>query len=219
MKAVAVPDTSEIDSKTSLVVTAAEALEISNPQEYVEASGFLQDIKGLQNEIDDTFDTPIKLAHEAHKSIIGARNKHRVPLEQAEMLVKKKVGEYQRLEEKARKEQERKLLAETLKREEEARKEAAKELEQKGKPEEAKQVLETPVIPPPVVLQPQTPKIKGITTRETWKFRITNSDLIPKEYMTPDVTKIRGVVRAMKGQTNIPGIEAYPESTVSAKAR
>ena len=34
---------------------------------------------------------------------------------------------------------------------------------------------------------------------------------IPAAYLVPDMVKIGAVVRAMKGTTNIPGVEAYEE--------
>jgi hypothetical protein len=55
--------------------------------------------------------------------------------------------------------------------------------------------------------------------RENWKFRVTNEKLIPREYLKADEIKIGGVVRALKGSTNIPGVEVYNESIINAGRR
>ena len=47
----------------------------------------------------------------------------------------------------------------------------------------------------------------GIKGREQWDFEIVDAALIPREYLVPDMAAIRGVVKAMKGKTNIPGIQ------------
>lgn len=45
--------------------------------------------------------------------------------------------------------------------------------------------------------------------REEWKFEITDPAAIPREYMTPDEKKIGGVVKALKGDADIPGVRVY----------
>ena len=51
-----------------------------------------------------------------------------------------------------------------------------------------------------------------------WKFRINDVGKIPHEYMIPDEQKIGAVIRATKGQVQIPGVEIYSEDSVSARA-
>ncbi len=55
---------------------------------------------------------------------------------------------------------------------------------------------------------------EGIQTRVTWKFRVDESKL-PMEYMMVDEEKIDAVVRVLKGDTDIPGVEAYPDTTIA----
>jgi uncharacterized membrane protein YqiK len=61
-------------------------------------------------------------------------------------------------------------------------------------------------------------KVSGISTRENWTFEITDPALIPREYLMIDESKIRGVVRALKDATNIPGVRAYSEKSIAARA-
>ena len=50
-----------------------------------------------------------------------------------------------------------------------------------------------------------------------WKWKITDSDRVPKEYLTLDEKKINAVVRSQKENTDIPGIEVYQEETTSVR--
>lgn len=52
----------------------------------------------------------------------------------------------------------------------------------------------------------------GISKRSIWHFRVTDAGAIPDEYWTLDEKRIGGVVRALKADTKIPGIEVYEET-------
>ena len=73
----------------------------------------------------------------------------------------------------------------------------------------ADSVVTAPVAP--------APKVKGISTRKKWSFEIANADLIPREYLIPNEVAIGGVVRALKGATNIPGIRVVSTNIMSAR--
>lgn len=61
-------------------------------------------------------------------------------------------------------------------------------------------------------------RASGISIPKIWKYRIVDPKLIPDEFWILDEAKIGKVVKAMKATTNIPGIEAFEEATVSAKS-
>ncbi len=66
------------------------------------------------------------------------------------------------------------------------------------------------------VVQPTMPS--GVSTRTIWKFRYTNVELIPRKYWVVDSAALQAEVNANKGNTAIPGIEAYPDTSISASA-
>ena len=68
------------------------------------------------------------------------------------------------------------------------------------------------------VIHREAPKVEGLSTRTTWKFRISDERAIPREYLAIDEQKIRKVVQALKGDTNIPGVEVYAEESMAARA-
>ena len=61
------------------------------------------------------------------------------------------------------------------------------------------------------------PKVKGISTRKKWSFEIVDQAKIPREYLVPNEVAIGGVVRALKGATNIPGIRVVSTDIMSAR--
>lgn len=69
------------------------------------------------------------------------------------------------------------------------------------------------------VLPAAPPKVSGLSSRQVWKYRVKNLSLVPREYLMLDEKKTGGVVRAMKADTNIPGIEVYPETDYAASRR
>ena len=93
-----------------------------------------------------------------------------------------------------------------------------KKLEVNGQSAEAKRVERQPLIVAPVVVSVEKPSLNRINLTERWGFRVVDAALIPREWLLPDMVKIGKVVRALKGETRISGIETYCETGVSAGA-
>jgi hypothetical protein len=140
-------------------------------------------------------------------------------LVEAENHLKPMISRYQAEQERIRQEEEARIRRELAKQEEEARLQAAIEAEKAGHKAEAEEILSEPVPVSPVILPKTTPKVEGISSREVWKFRIVDATKIPREYMVPDEVGIGSVVRSTKGKVQIPGVEIYKESVVSAGRR
>lgn len=205
-------ETEEVETKALSIVDQAKTVKVVDSETYTAAGMMWKTIKDMMKEIDDTFDGIIKKAHEAHKEAIAKKAKYYQPLDLASRQVKKLMSDYDLEQERIRKAEEDRLREIARKEEEDRRLAEAILAEQSGQKEEAEAILETPVQAPPVVLAKTTPKLTGGPVYRTiWKFRIKNPALIPREYLVPDEVKIGGVVRALKGQTNIPGVEIYEE--------
>lgn len=61
------------------------------------------------------------------------------------------------------------------------------------------------------------PKLEGISFAETWSGEVTDPSLIPAEYLTPDIEKLKAVTKALKDATNIPGWKATKGKTISVR--
>jgi hypothetical protein len=219
-KGASLPDTKEIDSKAVSAAEEARGLSVATRPEYERAGAFLIALKDIEREIDATFDPVTKAAYEAHRAAIAARDKHREPIREAEKIIKEKMGGFQRIEEKRLREEEVRLRELAKQEEEQDRLKAAQVLIEDGRADEALALLEGEVETPPIYM-PETsaPKVKGIVTREVWKFRIKDPSKIPCDYHTVDEAKIRTVVRATEGKIVIPGVEIYMEKEIAAGGR
>lgn len=209
----------ELETQALTVPERAKLIVITTAAEFIVAGELLKTVKALRAEIDDTFDPIIKKQFEAHREAIAQKKKVDAPLVEAEGILKPRIAGYLREEERKRQEEEMRLQKQAREREEAEQLAKADILHEIGEVDAANQVLNEEIYVPPVVLPSAAPKVSGISMRETWDFDIIDVNKIPREFMVPDLVKIRGLVRAMKRATNIPGIRPKAVSGISAGRR
>lgn len=210
------PDTSKLDQESNAIVSAAKSLEIVTNDHLLSAGEFLKRIKRAKNVLDETFNDPIRKAHEAHKAMVAAKKQHETPLSDAERVVKRKMGDYTAEQERLRREEEARLREIERQKEEERRLVEAERLEAAGETESADAVLDAPPAPVPVVVPKTTPKVDGVSYRTIWKHRIVEPNAIPRQWLIPDEKAIGAHARSMKDRASIPGVEFYSEQSVAA---
>lgn len=214
-------ETTEVENKALSIMDQAKAVKIVDAGSYTVAGLLWKSIKDMMKEVADTFDPIIEKAHASHKEALAQKAKFYAPLEAAYRSVKGlmstydaeqeriRLAEQRRLDEIARKAEEERLLQEAIAAEEEARRNGATKEEAA---QEAEAVIAAPVYVAPVIIPKATPKLAGGPVYRTiWKFRITDAAKIPRQYLVPDEVKIGQIVRALKRESNIPGIEPYEE--------
>lgn len=59
-----------------------------------------------------------------------------------------------------------------------------------------------------------TGKVGQISTREVPKYKLTNEELVPREFCSPDMAKIK---KALDAGIQVPGAEKYYEKVISAR--
>jgi len=209
-------DTTKIVDETSNALTKAQRFIIDSNDAYEAAGDFLRGLKTIQKEIDETFDGPIKAAFASHKSIVAAKKKHAEPLTEAESVLKSKMIVWSREQEKIR-------LAEQARADELARKHAEElraaevaALKAAGEKEQAIALQEKPVVAAPIVVPKATPKVDGIAVKKTWDFRVVDESKLPRKYLSVNAQAIRAEVKAMRGETSIPGVEVFEVESISA---
>ena len=88
--------------------------------------------------------------------------------------------------------------------------------ESRGDSAKAEQFQErAAVVVAPTVAAPAL-KVQGESTREVWKFEVTDPTLVPRPYLVVDESAIRKVVQALKGGTDIPGVRVYSEKQLAS---
>jgi len=215
-----VPETEEVGVKALSIVDQSKAIKIVDSETYLKAGSILTTIKEMIKEVEDTFTPICDAAFKAHRKAVEKRDGFLNPLKDAMKGVKgamnnydieierARIAEQKRLEDIARKEEEERRIQEAIEAEAEAKRNGATAQEAA---QEAEAIISEEIYIPPVVLPKETPKVKGVSFRTIWKFRITNANAIPRQYLVPDEKAIGAVVRSSQGRIKIPGVEPYEE--------
>jgi hypothetical protein len=212
-------EANEIQERALTVPEQAKAIIIITNEDYTRAGEILLTIKDIRKEIDATFDPIIKKAHEAHKEAVAQKKKIDAPLIEAEGIIKPRISDYLAEQERIRRAEENRLREIARKEEEERQLMEAIAAEQAGETEEAAAIINEPVYVAPVVVPKSVPKIQGVSTQKRWTFRVVDPSKVPREYLAVDEQKIGAVVRALKDQCKINGVEVYSEDIVTAGRR
>lgn len=217
----------QIEQNAVVVSDEAGSLVIKTDEGLQTAGLMLTGIKRLRREIDGSYDPIIKKAHEAHREAIEQKKKVNAPLVKAEGIIKPKIALYTDEQERIQKQEEARVRKEQeeaekkRKEDEDKRIQEAADLEEAGKPEEADAILDEPepeTASAPIVLPPKPAKAEGVSVKKVWKFRIKDESQIPRNFLMVDEKKIGQLVRAMKDEAVVPGVEVYSESQVSARS-
>lgn len=228
-----------------LMIIASE-LVIDVPDKFETAARWLREVVApLKRTITETFRPRIEEAHALHKGLLADEKRFLAPVEEADRLVRGKLAAYEAEQARLRREAEAAAQRERERLEREARELAAAEqrrlqteaedrrlqeavqLEAAGDRDGAERMIAAPVaapvVTPATVFVPRPPiaappKVEGVSFRTEFDFRIVDESRIPREYLAVDEKKIRGVVKALRQQARIPGVEVFERRVSSVRA-
>lgn len=185
------------------LVTKANSIVVSNPEEYAEARGFLGNVRDLKKKILEFIDPHIDRANVAHKALTADRRKMTANPDEALATVDGKLNAYNREKEHERQVEQARLQ----KIEEDKRIAEAAELEEVGDAEAAEEHLDAPMPVPQA--PPAVPKLQDtVRIREKWTLKIVDATLIPDEYRVVDTPRLEALARTQKGAFSVAGCEA-----------
>lgn len=205
---------SDLQKQTPAIVKRAQSLAVTNQESYVGAGEILKSIKNLEAQIIDRFIDAKSKAFQAHKAITALEKELLAGPQQARKVVEGKLAFWRDEQERVRVAEQQRLQDQLEAEAEKARAKEAAKLQKAGKTKEAKALLKEEIIVDTVEIPSTVPKVEGLTVQIRWGFEIIDATLIPREYLVPDETKIRKVVFALRGDTNIPGIKPF-EKTIT----
>lgn len=210
----------------------AKTLVVTNPQEYAYAGELLKKVRDNRKQGAWVMQPLKAIAKTIADKFRTMELEHLNKCEQIESIIEPKMVAQKQREREAAQAEERRINEEAHRRAQEQAEEDRKAREKAiaasqkageiGKREAAKQVkaaeedakLAAAAVQE-VKVEPNTPKIAGLRQRVVWKYRITEVDLIPREYMMPNEVKIGQAVRDKKTEGHIiPGIVAYYEDAI-----
>lgn len=203
-----------IEVKKEMVVTEGNifALKVIDAGTYKQAGEFVSLRKALKVKIKADLDPICEAANLAHKSATSYRKEQLDKLIPGDNYLNKQMTAWNIEQERLRKEEEDRLRRIAEAKAEEEQLQAAAEAEASGNTEEAEEIINEPIYVAPPVVEKSVPKVDGQAMTITWKWRLKNEAMIPRQYMKIDEVAINAAVRSLKDKTQIPGIEIYPES-------
>jgi hypothetical protein len=212
----------------SPVVSHADAINVTNAEQYQGASLLLKEVKTAMERVDVELIEPAKEAkRKAEKNRKNLVDIFRAPLEKAEGIIKSKMLMYKSEEELKRIAEERRLQAEA---DERARKEREKLLKHASKlktperQEEYRQMAEEVEVPV-VTVPSKVPEIKGQSFRKIWKGRVIDKAAFlefvvnnPHFLHMIDVNQkeLNNFASSSKGEVVLLGIEFYEDEIMAS---
>lgn len=194
---------------------AAKNLVIKSAEGYEQAAQLLKNIKGSLATIEDARTRITGPLNASLREVNAQAKAAAAPFLADEATIKRAMIAYS--DEQDRLQRERQRIANEAALKEQARlKEIADRAAAKGQTGKAEQFEERAAAVVAPVVQTEAPKVSGISIPKVWTFEITDEDLIPREYLVVDETRIRRVVTALKGDTKIPGVRVFEQKRIAA---
>ena len=196
-----------IEKEVSRIVEEARSFVVANLADYQAATEFSLNCKSLEKKIKADFKDSKEAAKAAHDKVCAQEKSHLQPLIEAQKIVDtRSMSWYRSYQDKL--EEERGTREEAARKQsEEIRLNQAIQAEKAGDKQRSEALLAQPITVS--VPKQEAPKIDGVSIVKLWDAEIIDANAIPREYLTPDILKIRQVARAMKDQTNIPGVRVF----------
>lgn len=196
---------------------------VRDPGSYEVAAGFLLKAKQKIREAEAYWDPEIKRAREQHLALCGKRDDMKRPLESLVHDLDNRMKVWRVNERERQRKAELEAQAEATKRAEAERKDEAKLLKKAGRADEAQALLEKPIEAPLVILPTEIPKVKGLSHRFVYKWRLKDSSKLHQGYLIPDEPSIGATVRKMgkraEAVVGAGAIEVYEEEISAGRAK
>jgi len=200
-----------------LITAQAGSLRIVSPEAYEDAGALLKTIKGALRQIETQRTLITAPMNEALRNANAQAKVASAPFEAAEKRIKGAMIAYADEQERLRQAEQRKA-EEVARREREKFEAQAAKAAASGKADKAEQLEERAAAVVAPVINREPPKVTGVSTREVWKFEVTDPSLVPRQYLEVDESKIRRVVHALQGDAGIPGVRVWSERQLAAGA-
>ena len=214
-----------IRNEVSLVERTAMDVVINNDDDFEMAAEITKNVKRVNKKVTEYWE-PLRVStKKAYDDVLKRKKEMLAPLEAAERILKGKIGDYTMKKEAERRQREAVMR-------ELARKEAERKLEEAAKAEAAgdslaaefamaeAEVMETACMNAHVASN--VPKANGVTHSRTWKIVNIDISKVPTEIagtiIRPvDESAVMALIKATKGQIQIPGIEYQESMNISVR--
>jgi len=212
------PEAEAQASAADRMLADAGALRVASNTDYEAAGEQVRHIARLKKELEATRKSMTAPLDDAKKRIMDFFRKPQQALEDAERAISRTMLAWKQEQDRARREAEA-AAAEAARKERERLEKQAAAAAKKGQDEKAAALNAAAVsMPAAPVVHMAAPTAAGVSTREVWHFEINDAAALPREFLIPDEKAIGAMVRARKGDTNIPGVRVWAEETLVKRA-
>lgn len=209
-----------VETKIPEVVQMARGIiEVKSNETEAFAVEYCKILKTAQKQVSETFDPMVEKAHQAHKEATTQRAKFLDPLKAEEKRIKDLIGNYRLELERQRKAEEDRIKAEQERLLAEERKRLLEKAEQEsksGNEEKANDLAfqSATLELGGVAVVSKAVKQTGMAVPMTWKARIVNEALIPRQFLIVNEKALNDFAKTSFGKTPIAGVEFYEEPNV-----
>ncbi len=193
-----------IAARSADALALANKLAITDDGSAMKAGAFLKMLKALQAEVKRDREDERISAKATLDAIVAGRNKHLLPLQQAETIVKTKQIAYEDAQIAKRKADQAELARQAREEMEAAEAQAmleASALEEVGATEQAQAVREAPIEPIAPIILPQIKlDVQGQHTTVRWKVRLVDKEKIDRDLLAFDQVAANQAVQTIKNE-------------------
>jgi hypothetical protein len=209
-----------VEAEVLPVARQAQALVVRNSEEHLACVDYLKLNKAAQKRVHDVLDPIVEAAHSAHKAATALRNRILDPILAGERQAKQVDRDWQLAEEEKRLAEQRALQAKADAQAAAERARLEKDAAKLKTPElKAARMEQAAAIVAPVVHVERTVESAGTTIKKTWKCRVVDAALVPREWMTVNQQALDAFARATKGAMPVAGCEMYEDSSISVRTK
>ena len=215
-------DALELEKQSSEILTLATVYTVTTTEQFQFAADELKNIKAAMKSAEKMRKEATGPLDAAKKTIMDWFRPIEDRYTKAEAMIKGAMLTYQREEERKRQVAEAAAREAARKEQERIDEEAMAAAERalaNHNTETADAIIAAIPVVQPVPVPVATPKIQGISTRQVWRFRITDAKSVPDEYKIINEQMLGNLARSTKGAVKVPGIEFFPEDVMSAASR
>jgi len=214
------------DEESIALLASAEQFTITSDIQYGASAELLQTIKAQQKQMESLRKSVTRPLDEAKTRVLGLFKPATDRLSKAELTIKNAMLTFSRDRERQRQEAQEKLRQREEAERERLRKQAEAARE-KGKETRAETLEQRAENVPTLEVTAPAPAAPGITTRVTWRAEVTDLAALVKAVadgsqatalLAPNMTLLNNLARAMKGDLDIPGVQAVSEEGIAARA-
>lgn len=219
------PEEHGLSKEVSDFELRVSAMQVTDDLGYAAAGNLLKQVKAMQKKVKEYWE-PLRISSKkAYDNVLTKKKEMTDPIDRAEKILKRKMGDYtMEQERKAREEEERRRREAQV--EIDLKLEEAARLEAQGDETGADFAMAEAEVydqyASGVSVRAQQPKVSGVSTSKTWKIKSIDSSKVPisfngVELRPVDTSAVLRLVKSSKGQISIPGVEIEEDIVMSVR--